>query len=197
MPERHTIDFARCSFNVVTDADRRTITLQFEDAFRAPQGGRRRRRRPSLASQIITLRFEDAFPGGSVVSDSVDRILKALRRRFGRGLLVRMTQWRRGESNPLLLPRRGHPHPDNPDVLSFEIGVKDGSKVEGALATLLDFLLRHRGYQRTYGAPLDRDPAPSEDRIESAKDASSLARDALIGLLERHTRRNEPLPARM
>lgn len=168
MPERHTIDFARCSFNIVTDADRRTITLQ----------------------------FENPFPGPTVVPESVDRILKDLRRRFGGGILGRLIRWSSGESDPLVLPRRGLPHPDNPDVLCFEIGVKDGAKVEGALATLLDFLRRQPGYQRTYGAPLDRDPAPSEDRIGSAKDASTAARDALIGLLARLTRRNAPPPAR-
>ena len=32
MIERHTIDFARVSFNVVSDADRGTITLQFDQA---------------------------------------------------------------------------------------------------------------------------------------------------------------------
>jgi hypothetical protein len=32
MIERHTIDFARVSFNIVSDADRATITLQFDQA---------------------------------------------------------------------------------------------------------------------------------------------------------------------
>jgi hypothetical protein len=168
MPERHTVDFARCSFNIVTDADRRTITLQ----------------------------FENPFPGPRVVPESIDRILNALRRRFGGGILGRLNQWRSGESSPLVLPRRGHPHPDNPDVLRFEIGVKNGARIEGALATLFDFFRRQPGYQTTYGAPLDRDPVPSEDRIGSAQDASTAAREALIGLLARLTRRNAPPPAR-
>jgi hypothetical protein len=168
MAERHTVDFARCSFNVINDADRRTITVQ----------------------------FENPFPGPRVVPESVDRILKAIRQRFGGGIVGRLTRWSRGESNPLVLPQRGHAHPDNPDVLCFEIGVKDGARIEGALATLLDFLRRQPGYQRTYGAPLDRDPDPSEDRIGSTRNASTAAREALIGLLARLTRRNEPPPAR-
>ena len=32
MIERHTIDFARVSFNIISDADRATITLQFDQA---------------------------------------------------------------------------------------------------------------------------------------------------------------------
>jgi hypothetical protein len=194
MPERHTIDFARGSFNLVTDADRRTITLQFEDAFRALPG--RRHRRPSLEWRIMSLRFEDAFPGGRVVSESIDRILKALRQRFGGGILGGLNRWSRRERNPLVLPRRGHPHLDNPDVLCFEIGVKDGAKVEAALATLLDFLRRQPGYQRTYGAPLDRDAAHSEERFGPDKETSTAARDVFIGLLARLSRRNDPPPTR-
>jgi len=32
MSERHTVDFIRGSFNVVSDAERKTITLQFESS---------------------------------------------------------------------------------------------------------------------------------------------------------------------
>ena len=30
MPEYHTVEFRRCSFNVISDAERRTLTLQFD-----------------------------------------------------------------------------------------------------------------------------------------------------------------------
>jgi hypothetical protein len=56
MIERHTIDFARVSFNVISDADRGTITLQFAQA-----GGGRESIRGIL--RAIQRRF-----GGGVVS---------------------------------------------------------------------------------------------------------------------------------
>lgn len=158
MPERHTIDFARCSFNVVTDGDRRTITLQFSDDF-----PRRR-----LAAPI-------------------GQVLNALRRRYGDGLIARLNRWRTGERSPFVLPPRSRPHPENPEVLCYEIGVRGdgGGTMDSALATLLEFLRQQPGYERTYGAPLDLDEVPTRARRGAGADASTSANRALWGLMER------------
>ena len=160
MSERHTVDFARCSFNIVTDADRRTITLQFDHEA------------PRLGSRPISL------------------ILKAIRRRYGDGPIARLSRWKTGEANPFVLPSHSRSHPDHPDVLCYEMGVKGGGggTMDSALAALLDFLRRQPGYERTYGAPLDLDGLPTRVRRGAEGDASTSAYRALKGLMERRQR---------
>lgn len=161
MSERHTVDFARCSFNVVTDSDRRTITLQFDNEWSGLQ------------------------------SEPIARLIKAIRQRYGAGVLARLNRWRTGERHPFILPPRCLPHPDNPDVLCYEIGVRGegGGTMDSALATLLEFLRQQPGYERTYGAPLDRDQVPTRVRKGSDRDASTSAHDALRNFMDlRHKR---------
>ena len=159
MIERHTIDFNRVSFNVISDADRQTITLQFD----------------RIGSGL----------------ESIQRILRAVRRRFGEGIASRLSRWRTGQGNPFALPARIRPHPEYQDVLCFEIGVKRDARMEAALATLLDFLRQLPGYKRTYGSPLDRDQVPSRVRKESPRDASSVAGDTLREFFKRADERSK------
>jgi hypothetical protein len=156
MIERHTIDFARVSFNIVSDADRGTITLQF-----AQTGGRR---------------------------ESIQEILRAIHRRFGGGVMSRLNRWSTGESNSFVLPKCSKPHPDYPDVICFEIGVRPGARMEAVLARFLDFLRQLPGYQRTYGSPLDRDEVPSRVRTKSPHDVSTVADATLREFFKRRTK---------
>jgi len=157
MPERHSVDFIRASFNIISDAERRTIALQFD--------------------MVISV------PG------AVERIVSALYGRYGSGIRGRLNRWRKGERSPLVMPSRGKPHPENPDVIRFEIVVKQGERLESALATLLGFLRQQPGYQRTFGPPLDRDEAPSEDRKAPAGDVSEAAGGLLKRIMDRRSRR--------
>jgi hypothetical protein len=159
MTERHTIDFARVSFNIVSDADRGTITLQFDQA------------------------------GGG--DGSIAGILRAIHQQFGDGIPCRIRRWISGERNPLVVSRRARPHPEYPDVLRFEISVKPGERIEGALAMFLDFLRQQPGYQRTYGSPLDRDHVLSEARQASPHDTSALACSTLREYFRRREQRIE------
>ena len=156
MAERHTVDFVPDSFNLISDGERRTITLQFERSLEW--------RKP--------------------VPQPIGRILKAIKRRYGGGLMSRLHRWKHGERNPLVLPSRIEPHPENPDVLRFEIGVRPGETMESALASLFECLRRQPGYQRTFGAPLDRDQEPS--RVQKARpgDASKSAQNILHSFIE-------------
>jgi hypothetical protein len=129
----------------------------------------------------ITLQFEKAADGLKPIS----RILKALERRYGVGVMRRLSRWRTGESNPFVLPLRTKPHPENPDVLCFEIGVKQGERMESALAALIEFLRRQPGYQRTFGSPLDRDQMPSRVRKASSTDNSNAAHNLMKQMMER------------
>lgn len=153
MPERHTLVFTRCGFNVLTDHDRRTITLQFEDEW--PNFGLV----PGPDGRVIESRRPRPLGGiaGMLSNHPIDRIFRALRRRFGGGLPGRLIRWASGKAGPLVLPAHTRLHPDNPVVICFEIGVRDGERMDAALAALLTFLRRLPGYQRTYGEPLDRD----------------------------------------
>jgi hypothetical protein len=87
--------------------------------------------------------------------------LKAIRWRFGDAIEGRLKHASGDESNPLVLGSPGQPHPDCPDVVHLEIGLKPGASMETALACLIDFLRQQPGYRHTYGAPIDRDAAPS------------------------------------
>jgi hypothetical protein len=156
MPERHSVDFARGSFNVLSDAQARTITLQFERT----RGGR------------------------DPIDSTIRRVLKALDRRHGGGITSRLNRWMRGEGNPLVLPARPVPHPENPDVLCFEIGVRPGERMDSALAGLLDFLRQQPGYERTYGPPLDRDDGPRKVRGWGSGNAAASAQMILERLFK-------------
>ncbi len=159
MIERHTIDFARVSFNVISDSDRSTITLQFDQA------------------------------GGAAAS--IHGILRAVQRRFGGGFLSRLRRLSTGDSSPFVLPGRGNPHPDYPDVFCFELGVKPGTTSEAALAMLLNFVEQLPGYQRTYGSPLDPDKVTERGRTGSQHDASTVAQNTLLEFFKRRVERTK------
>ncbi len=130
MPERHSVDFRQVSFNIISDAERGTITLQYPSA----RGG-------SSDCEVMEIR----------------QVLRSLKRRYGGGIGGRLGRWYSGMDSPFVLPSCSEPHPTNPDVLCFEIRVRQGERLESALATFLEFARQQPGYQRTFGAPLDRD----------------------------------------
>jgi hypothetical protein len=148
MIDRHSFEFDRAIFNVIADAEERTITLQFQH------------------TTILEGR-------------AIERVLTAIRRRFGDGITGRLSRWKAGQSNSLLLPGRSVSHPEYPDVLCFEIKVKAGDGVEAALATLLNFIRELPGHKQAYGAPLDCDQMPSEVPRRSQRDPSALAGEIL------------------
>ena len=143
MTERHSVEFARVGFNVISDDVRGTLTLQFDAA------------RP--------------------IPDPMNQILLAIRREYSDGIASRLRRWRTVQTNMFVPSARIQPHPTNPDVHCFEIGVKDGAAMEAALETLLSFLRQLPGYRRTIGAPLDRDEPPSPTKNSSPRDASAVA----------------------
>lgn len=157
MSERHSVDFVRASFNVVSDAEKRTITLQFDH------------------SGFIL----------HPISPPVRLVLRAFERRYGAGILSRLNRWKTGETSELALPRQSNPHPENPDVFCFEIGVRPGVRMETALATVLLFLRQQPGYQRTFGPPLDRDEVPSPGQGRGVDDLAAAAGQVLMKLFER------------
>lgn len=156
MAERHTIDFKQCSFNVLSDGDRGTITLQFE---RAGQGRR-------------------------AVGRPIAQVLTALQRAYGSGIVGRLHRLGSAEDDMLRLPTESKPHPDNPDVLCFEIEVKPGCAMDTALGAVLA-LLQQPEYLRTLGAPLDRDEPPSHIRAAESENASSTANALLREMMMR------------
>jgi hypothetical protein len=156
MPEIHTVDFRRGSINIISNAERATITLQ--------------------------------FAGDRDAVESVDRILKAIRRRYGDGLINRLSRWRTGEGSSFVLPLHSRPHPESPDILCFEIGVNRGGGLESALATLLEFLRQQPGYEHTFGAPLDRDQMPSPGHKVPPSVASEAAQDVLEQMMKQRRR---------
>ncbi len=153
MAERHTIDFARDSVAVVSDADRRRITLQFEGV-------------------------NDGQP-------TAKRLWTALQRRYGPGPLARIGRWSRGEDHPLILPARGQPHPESPDVFVVEVEIRPGPPMEEVLSDLLEFFRRQPGYVRTYGDPLDRDLERPPSRRGAARETSEAANAVLWQMLIR------------
>jgi hypothetical protein len=159
MAERHTIEFREMGVNILSDAERATITLQFDQSC-----------------------------GGGGGRFAVDQTLKAIRGRFGDAVGSRLKRLCADEPNPLVLGSPGRTHPDYPDVVNLEIGVKPGVSMETALSCLLDFLRRQPGYRHTYGAPIDRDSAPSSRR-NNTDDPAAKAADVLRRLFEQRKRR--------
>jgi hypothetical protein len=153
MSERHSVEFDRVGFNVISDDVSRTLTLQFDAAH------------PSL--------------------EPMQRILFAIRQKYGEGITSWLRRWRTGETNKLVPSARSKPHQTNPDVHCFDIGVKEGEAVEVALEGLLSFLQQLPGYRRTIGAPLNRDDPPSRPKSPSPRDASSVAQATLRQFFER------------
>jgi len=153
MPERHSIDFVRASVNIIADADKRTIALQYERSHGPPE--------------------------------AMNAILGAISRKFGTGIINRLSQWMTGRSSPFVLPRAAKPHPETPDVLCFEIGVKQSEKMDAALDALIGFLRQQPGYQRTFGPPLDPDQPNPKTRSASKGDASEAADAVMKRMLRR------------
>src|SRR4051794_17811384 len=100
MPENHTVEFAQCSFNILSDGGRRTLTIQF-----------------------------DLWSGSR---QAVVKLLEALQRRFGEGVMSRLRRWRTDEYNPLVLPSGTEPYLADQDVLRYEIGVRQGETTDAA-----------------------------------------------------------------
>jgi hypothetical protein len=140
MAERHTIDFNRFGVNILSDAERGTITLQFEGT--------------------IALQFEGTI--AFQLDRDVKAIVKAVNGRFGGGVWNR---WVRGERDVLKITSSGMPHPENPEVTRVEMIVSRGELMDIALGDLLDFFRRQPGYRRTLGAPLDRDSIDTRVRM--------------------------------
>jgi hypothetical protein len=161
MPERHSVDFTYFGFNLVSDHESGTITLQFNGD------------------------SEWLLPEPGAVSRAARPILKAIRRRYGAGALCRLRRRWAGEGNPFVLPPCVSPHPESPEVACFAMRLGPGERLDPALAGLLEFLGRQPGYQRTFGPPLDRDVPVRRDPKEPTVDAASLAGDALRRLMER------------
>jgi hypothetical protein len=120
--------------------------------------------------------------------EAIEPILKAVKRRFGRGIWGHLSRWMTGEGDPLLLISHGKPHPDNPDVIRVEMAVKDVERMDSALAALVDFFRRQPGYCRMLGSPLDRD---NLDRRTwgGMGDVSRTADDTLRRMWERWARK--------
>ena len=133
------------------------------------------------AARIITLQYE-RWHGPP---EAMKPILGAISRKFGAGIRNRLRRWMTGQSSPFVLPPGAKPHPENPDVLCFEIGVKQSEKMDAALAALIGFLRQQPGYQRTFGPPLDPDQPTPKTRTASKGDASEAADAALRGMLRR------------
>jgi hypothetical protein len=138
--------------------------------------------------RTITLQFQH-----TTILDrrAIDRILTAIRGRFGEGITSRLTRWRAGQSNPLLLPVRGVTHPEYPDLVCYEIYVKAGDAVEAALTTLLNFIRELPGFKHAYGAPLDRDQLSSQMRTGSLRDPSAVAGEVLTTFFKRRRERHD------
>jgi len=161
MSERHTVDFDQISFNVISDAERETITLQFDAT------------------------------SGTYGREQTKRIIQAITGRFGPGIRSRASRWLTGLGDPLALVRRSGTHPENPDVLCLELSVKRGVCVESALAELVEFLRRQPGYRRLLGQPLDRDQVLPRVCEFAARDSAEAATDTLKRMMEHRRRRNE------
>jgi len=161
MSERHTVDFDRVSFNIISDAEQRTITLQFDTPLWRREG------------------------------DHVKRLLKAIGRRYGAGFKSRLGRWLAGERESLLVVKRSGPHAENAEIFCFELGVKRESKTEAALADLVEFFRRLPGYRRLLGQPLDRDQIRRGFREGSSDDSSQAAADTLRRMFERRRQRTD------
>ena len=100
------------------------------------------------ATRTITLQYERWHSP----PEAIKPILKAISRKFGTGIKDLVCRWTTGQSSPFVLPKGARLHPENPDVLCFEIGVKQNEKMDAALATLIGFLRQQPGFQRTLPA---------------------------------------------
>jgi hypothetical protein len=154
MAERHTVDFDRVSFNVLSDEERGTITLQFDSPIWGHAGGH------------------------------VKGLAAAIGRRYGGGWKSRLDRWLAGEGEPLLVAGPSGPHSENAEVYCLELWVKRGAKMESALADLVEFLRRQPGYRRLLGQPLDRDQMRERPAEPSSGDSSQAACDALKRIME-------------
>ncbi|QEH36764.1 hypothetical protein OJF2_53490 [Aquisphaera giovannonii] len=156
MAERHTIDFDWDAFNVLTDHDARTITLQ----------------------------FERTLDGLGPLSPCAAAVLADIRRRFGDGLLGRLRRRLADQRSPFELARSPTTHPDGPHAVRFVLAVRDGFRTDSALSTLLEFLRGRPGFRRITGPPLDPDE-PHEPHPAPAADASTAAQATLLTMLRR------------
>jgi hypothetical protein len=156
MIERHTFEFNRFGVNVLSDAERAAISLQFDTS------------------------------GYGV--EAIEPILKAVKRRFGRGIWGQLSRWMTGEGDLLLLISHGKPHPDNPDVIRVEMAIKDGERMDSALAALVDFFRRQPGFCRMLGSPLDRDDLDRRTR-GGMGDVSRIANETFRRMWERWARK--------
>jgi hypothetical protein len=80
-------------------------------------------------------------------------VLKAIDRRFGRGLWGRLSRWMTGRGRPTLLASSSSAHPENPEVIRVEMTIKDGERMDSVLAALMDLFRQQPGYCRTLGPP--------------------------------------------
>lgn len=182
MAERHTVDFDQGAFN---DHERRLVTLQLErgvctcdSAFMDWSSV------PARKGPVAPLR--DGFGCGLHPSPRfAGWVLKPVRRRFGDRPVHRLLRWllRQGAS-PLVPARRLRPHPDNPDVVCWDLALREGRRPEEALGSLLDFLRGLPGYRRTVGPPLDPDEAFDAIPPASAADASAAAWEVMRRWIE-------------
>src|SRR6516165_10165011 len=100
MAERHTADFDRVSLNILSDAERGTITLQFDSPIRRRE------------------------------FDHVKRLLKAITRRYGGSFRSRLRRRLAGEGRPLLVAGRSGPHPENADIFCLELALNHYARME-------------------------------------------------------------------
>jgi hypothetical protein len=159
MPERQSVEFERVVFNVISDEERGTITLQFSGA-----GGRSRESR------------------------EIEAILNAIEGRYAKGIRSRPSPEGLGSASPLVLPLRSKPHPEAPDVLCFEMRVKPGERMGSVLADFMDFLSQQPGYRRTFGNPLDRDQIPLGSKHVPPAELSNEAGKMLTEMFRRRTK---------
>jgi hypothetical protein len=159
MAERHTVDFDRISFNVLSDAERGTITLQFD-------------------SEI-----------GRHQNDQLKRLLSVLRYRYGASFMSRLRRWSVRAPEPLLLVGSSGPHPENADILCLELRLNREARLESALVDLVEFLRRQPGYRRLLGQPLDRGQMRERTPTFSSDDSSQAAADTLKRMMERRLER--------
>lgn len=156
MAERHSVEFKTCSFNVLSDEDRGTITLQYDRW--GSGGGRSRKGFPRFFQAVV----EECRGGFDRQNPGMSRVLQALRGEYGDGLICRFKRWSTGAPGPFELPSASVPHRENPDVLCFQIRVVAEERMEASLERLLDFFSRQPEYQRTFGSQLDGGEASSE-----------------------------------
>lgn len=145
---------------------------------------------------IISLQFDTTECG----MRPIEPLLKAVKEHFGRCLCGYLSRWLAGEGDLLLLNAHERPHPDNPDVICVEMTIKEGQRMDRALAALMNFFRRQPGYRRTLGSPLDRDDLDHPIGSPTG-DASSVACDTLKRMFENRRRgragRRQSLPDRL